>query len=63
MGEDKESVNENSDINSSDNKGAKESFYDKIPLSKKQLDVIIIVLVCAIIVFLVLGALIGNRVL
>jgi len=41
-------------------KWAKESIYDRIPLSKKQLNIIIIVLVIAIIFFLVMGALIGN---
>jgi len=38
----------------------KEGIYDKIPLTKKQLDVIIVVLIVAIVVFLVLGILKGN---
>ena len=38
----------------------KESIYDKIPLSKKQLDVIIVILMVALVVFFILGALIGN---
>ena len=42
--------------------GYKESLYDRIPLSKKQLNVIIIILIIAVIVFFVLGALIGNGV-
>ena len=45
-----------------DNKGAKEHFYDNIPLSKKQLNIIIVVLIVAIIVFFVIGALMGNGV-
>ena len=43
-------------------KFTKESFYDKIPLSKKQLDYIIIFLVAMIIIFIVIGALLGNRI-
>lgn len=43
-------------------KNAKESLYDKVPLSVKQLDIIIIVLVIAFVVFLTLGILIGNRI-
>ena len=39
-----------------DSKGAKERFYDKIPLSKKQLDIIIVVLIAAIIILIVVGA-------
>lgn len=46
-----------------DSKPAKEGLYDRIPLTKKQLDVIIVILVAAIIVFLVIGALVGNRIL
>ena len=42
---------------------AKERLYDKIPLSVKQLDIILIVLAIAFVVFLVLGALVGNGVL
>ena len=38
----------------------KESLYDMIPLSKKQLDVIIAVLVVALLLFIVIGALVGN---
>ncbi len=42
---------------------AKERLYDKIPLSVKQLDIILIVLAVAFVVFLVLGTLVGNGVL
>ena len=41
---------------------SKESLYDRIPLTKKQLDVIIIFLIAAIIIFLIFGALVGNRI-
>lgn len=41
-------------------KGRKESLYDKIPLTKKQLDIIIIFLAAAIIIFLLIGTLLGN---
>ncbi len=41
-------------------KPAKERLYDKIPLSVKQLDIILVVLAVAFVVFLVLGALKGN---
>lgn len=40
--------------------GAKEQLYDKIPLTKAQLDIIIVLLVIAFIVFFVIGALKGN---
>jgi len=43
-------------------KGTKESFYDKIPITKKQLDIIIAILFAALIIFLVFGTLIGNRI-
>jgi len=43
-------------------KGKKEELYDKIPITKKQLDVIIIILFAALIIFLVLGTLVGNRI-
>jgi len=39
-----------------------EHIYDRIPLSKKQLDVIIIVLIIALLGFFILGALKGNGV-
>jgi hypothetical protein len=41
-------------------KGSKEKLYDKIPLSKKQLNIIIVILIVAIVVAFTLGALIGN---
>jgi len=41
-------------------KGVKEELYDKIPLSKKQFDIIIAVLFIALITFLTFGTLIGN---
>ena len=40
--------------------GRKETLYDMIPLTKKQLNVIIAVLAIALIVFIVIGALVGN---
>ena len=43
-------------------KGKKEELYDKIPITKKQLDVIIIILFAALIIFLVVGTLVGNRI-
>jgi len=52
---------ENKPAESPDEKGRKESLYDKIPLTKRQLDVIIAILIAAIIIFLTLGALIGNN--
>ena len=47
----------------SKDKVPKESFYDRIPLSVKKLDIIIIVLSAALIVFFILGVLAGNGVL
>ena len=41
-------------------KGAKERFYDKIPLTARQLDIIIIALAALFIVVLTVGALVGN---
>ena len=41
-------------------KNAKEHFYDKIPLTVHQLDILIGVLMAAIVVFLVLGTMAGN---
>ena len=41
-------------------KNAKEHVYDKIPLTAHQMDIIIGVLLAAIVVFLVLGVLVGN---
>ena len=41
-------------------KGPKESLYDKIPLTVKQLDIIIILLIAAFFVFFILGALAGR---
>ncbi len=38
----------------------KEKVYDKIPLSVKQLDIIIVLLIIAFFVFFALGALKGN---
>jgi hypothetical protein len=59
MQEDREPA-ENHEIKPPIYKGTKENLYDKIPLSKKQLNIIIVILIVAIIVFLTLGALIGN---
>ena len=41
-------------------KGPKERLYDKIPLSVRQLDLIIICLAVAFAVFIVLGVLAGR---
>ena len=43
--------------------GVKEDLYDKIPLSKKQLDIAIVILIIALIAFLTFGVLIGNNIL
>ena len=43
-------------------KGPKERLYDKVPLSVKQLNLIIICLVIAFFVFFVLGILAGQGV-
>jgi len=59
--EERQSPPEDKLPDSQEEKGHKESLYDKIPLSKKQLDVIIIVLTVAIIIFIVLGVLVGNN--
>ena len=55
-------IAEDEELNNSPPKNLprKESFYDKIPLSKKQLDVIIVVLMVALVAFFIIGALIGN---
>jgi len=45
-----------------DDKNAKERMYDRIPLKVSHLNFIIVVLVVAIVAFLVLGVLIGNRI-
>ena len=61
MEEDKEPSVENGDgAAQPPRKGSKEWVYDKIPISVKQLDIIIVVLIAALIVFFVLGALKGN---
>jgi hypothetical protein len=41
-------------------KGPKERLYDKIPLTVRQLDLIILALIALLIVFFVLGSLVGN---
>ena len=41
-------------------KGAKEHFYDRIPLTTKQLDIIILVLIALFVVFFAIGVLKGN---
>ena len=41
-------------------KGAKENLYDKIPLTVKQLDIIIAVMIALFVVFFVIGVLKGN---
>ena len=60
MNDNDKDVNTGRDKLPSPGEGRKESLYDKIPLTKKQLDVIIIILMAALIFFIVLGALIGN---
>lgn len=61
MEEDKEPSGENgNEAAQPPRKGSKEWVYDKIPLSVKQLDIIIVVLIAALIIFFVLGALKGN---
>lgn len=44
-------------------KGFKENLYDKIPLTVKQLDIIIFLLLVAFVVFFIIGALKGNGIL
>ena len=41
-------------------KGPKERLYDKIPLNIRQLDIVIICLVVAFVVFLIMGILAGR---
>ena len=43
--------------------GVKEDLYDKIPLSKKQLDIIIVILIIAFLTVLTFGVLVGNDIL
>ena len=43
-------------------KGAKENLYDKIPLTVRQLDIIILMMIALFIVFFVAGVLKGNRI-
>lgn len=43
--------------------GVKEDLYDKIPLSKKQLDIIIVILIIAFLAVLTFGVLVGNDIL
>ena len=43
-------------------KGAKENLYDKIPLTVKQLDIIIAVMIALFVVFFVVGVLKGNKI-
>lgn len=60
MDEEERNIVENDKQNNKN--GIKENLYDKIPLTKSQLDVIIFILLIAFVVFFVLGALIGNGV-
>ena len=41
-------------------KGAKENLYDKIPVTLKQLDIIIAVMIALFVAFFVIGVLKGN---
>jgi hypothetical protein len=41
-------------------KGIKESFYDTLPFTKRQMDIIIVMLFAALVIFFVIGALKGN---
>ena len=59
--EEKQELPENKQAEIPEEKGRKETLYDKIPLSKRQLDVIIAILTAAIIIFMALGALVGNK--
>ena len=43
-------------------KGAKEKLYDRIPLTLKQLDIIILMMIALFVVFFVIGVLKGNRI-
>ena len=43
-----------------EDKGAKECLYDKIPLTLKQLDIIIAVMIALFIIFFVIGVLKGK---
>ena len=51
-------INEKTEIK----KGPKEDLYDKLPFTVKQLDIIITVMIVLFIVFFVIGALKGNRI-
>lgn len=41
-------------------KGIKERFYDKLPFTKRQMDIIIVLLFAALVIFFTIGALKGN---
>lgn len=44
-----------------DTRGAKERFYDKIPLTYKQVDILVKVLVVVMVGLIIIGVLTGNR--
>jgi len=60
---DTEKNEKNSDKEKPVSKSAKEDLYDKIPITKKQLDILIAILFAALIILLVFGTLVGNRIL
>ena len=63
--EDKEEKHDgqNNDKEKPVSKSTKEDLYDKIPITKKQLDILIAILFAALIILLVFGTLVGNRIL
>ncbi|MDR1537350.1 MAG: hypothetical protein LBU32_05025 [Clostridiales bacterium] len=48
------------DVSTNASKGPKEKLYDKIPLTLHQLDIVIVCLIILLIVFFVIGSLVGN---
>ena len=52
--------NEVSEDKVADNRNMKEKLYDKVALTKRQLDIIIVMLIISFVAFFVLGALKGN---
>ncbi len=53
---------DNTDNKGLDTKNAKERFYDKVPLTVKQMDFILWALALLFIVLLIVGALKGNHI-
>jgi len=48
------------EADSSNQKGIKEHFYDTLPFTIKQMDIIIALLLAALVIFFIIGALKGN---